>query len=172
MSHEEVVHVMLKPETVYSPIRDLVLGELRQSGGTIFWSRRLVLDVAQISAIYPDFPNQRAKPYIFKYFTSRETEHFAFGGTAGLHRRMNEAKGWTGTGKGIRGKYYKNFTRLSESALNEWLCGTSPEEAEIDLEMFAKDILHVADSPADSLRGLHAVSDGSIQSICGLRGNS
>lgn len=148
---------MLKPETLLSGLREVVLRELGASGGHIVASERLTLSSSQIEAIYPDFPNPRARPFVFAYFTSRETEHFAFVGGQGLHSRLNEAKGETGTGKGIRGKYYTYYTRLSQPLLEEWLCGTLPEIADIDLEMFGRDILHVAANQTDSLRGLHAI---------------
>jgi nucleoside diphosphate kinase len=155
----ELVHVMLKPDSLASGLRDIVVRELLATGATIVASRRLTLTLSQIAAIYPRFPNRRAQPFIFAYFTSRETEHFAFVGDDGLHARLNEAKGKTGTGQGIRGKYYTTYTRLSQAALDEWLWGTSPQAAEIDLEMFGRDILHVADNSSDSLRALRAILD-------------
>jgi len=155
--NDEIAHVMLKPDTLECGLRDVVIGELEQSGGQIVVSRRLTLSLFQIEAIYPEFPNARAKAFIFAYFTSRETEHFAFAGAPGLHRRLHEAKGRTGTEQGIRGKYYTRYTRLSQTELDEWLHGTLPDAAGIDLEMFGRDILHVADRPVDSLRGLRAV---------------
>ena len=153
----ELAHVMLKPDTLTSGLRETVLRELRQSGGRIVAAKRLTLSLAQIEAIYPNFPNPRAKPFVFAYFTSHETEQFAFAGDPGLHDRLHEAKGQTGTGKGIRGKYYTRYTRLSQEELDEWLNGTRLESAEINLEMFGRDILHVADNSVDSLRGLRAV---------------
>lgn len=150
---------MLKPDTLSSDLRETILRELSLSGGKIVVSKRLTLTLAQIEAIYPNFPNPRAKPFVFAYFTSRETEHFAFAGDVGLHGRLHAAKGQTGTGKGIRGKYYTRYTRLSRAELDEWLNGTLPEAVDIDLEMFGRDILHVADNQEDSLRGLHAILD-------------
>ena len=155
--HSELAHVMLKPDTLASGLSETVLRELGQCGGRILAAKRLTLTLAQIDAIYPNFPNPRAKPFVFAYFTSRETEHFAFAGDPGLHHRLHEAKGRTGTGRGIRGKYYTRYTRLSQAELDEWLAGTRAESAQIDLEMFGRDILHVADNSADSLRGLRAV---------------
>lgn len=155
--HNELAHVMLKPDTLASGLREVVLHELEQSGSYIVASRRLTLSLAQIEVIYPNFPNLRAKPFVFAYFTSRATEHFAFAGELGLHARLHQAKGQTGTGMGIRGKYYTRYTRLSQAELDEWLCGTLPETANIDLEMFGRDILHVADNPVDSFRGLRAI---------------
>ncbi|MFH1455275.1 MAG: hypothetical protein ABIF22_03080, partial [bacterium] len=57
----------------------------------------------------------------------------------------------------IRGKYYTRYTRLSDSELQEWLSGTLSNAEDIDLEMFGRDILHVADTLSDSLNGLRAV---------------
>ena len=109
------------------------------------------------SLIYSHFSNARAKPVVFAYFTSRETEHLALVGPVGLHERLDVIKGQTGSGKGIRGKYYTRYTRLSDSELQEWLSGTLSNAEDIDLEMFGRDILHVADTPSDSLNGLRAV---------------
>lgn len=163
--HDEIVHVMLKPDTLLSGLRETVLRELRQTGGQIVVSKRLTLSLPQIEAIYPAFPNERAKPYVFAYFTSRETEHFAFAGSRGLHEELHKAKGTTGSGKGIRGKYYTRYTRLSRHELDEWLLGTFPETADIDLEMFGRDILHVASNPDDSLRGLRAILDANTRAL-------
>jgi hypothetical protein len=157
--NQEIVHVMLKPDTLASGLRETVLRELEKSGGRYVVSSRLTLNLSQIEAIYPHFPNPRAKPFIFAYFTTRETEHFAFVGHLGLHCRMHEAKGKTGSGRGIRGRYYTRYTHLSQSELDEWLHGTLPATAEIDLEMFGRDILHIADNAVDSLRGLNAIMD-------------
>jgi hypothetical protein len=153
----ELAHVMLKPDTLKSGLRDVVLRELVECAGPPVASLKLTLSLYQIEAVYPKFPNLRAKPFIFKYFTTEQTEHFAFHGKPGLHQRLHETKGRTGSGKGIRGKYYTRYTRLSPSELDQWLQGTLASEAEIDLEMFGRDILHVADNPVDSLRGLNAV---------------
>jgi len=156
-SNSELAHVMLKPDTLKSGLRDVVLRELVECAGEPVASLRLTLSLRQIEAVYPNFPNLRARPFIFKYFTTEETEHFAFLGEPGLHHRMHETKGRTGSGKGIRGKYYTRYTRLSPSELDQWLQGALSAEAEIDLEMFGRDILHIADSPVDSLRGLNAI---------------
>ena len=157
--HGEVVHVMLKPDTLSSGLRETILEQLGVSGGKVVVSKRLTLTLDQIEAIYPNFPNPRAKPFVFAYFTSRETEHLAFAGDVGLHGRLHAAKGQTGTDRGIRGKYYTRYTRLSQTELDEWLRGTLPEAVDIDLEMFGRDILHVADNQEDSLRGLQAILD-------------
>lgn len=156
-SVNEIAHVMFKPETLAIGIRDTILREIISVAGTPRMSRRLVLCYPQICAIYPDFPNKRARPFVFKYFTSLESEHFAFVGTPGIHQILHSVKGATGTGIGIRGKYYTNYTRLTEVDLDRWLEGTLPNESDIDLEMFGRDILHVADHEIDSLRGLTSI---------------
>jgi len=103
---KELVHVMLKPDALEFGLRDIIIQELQQGGGEIITSRRLVLSLKQISSIYSNFSNDRAKPVVFAYFTSRETEHLAIIGSEGLHKRLDVIKGQTGTGNGIRGKYY------------------------------------------------------------------
>lgn len=110
---KELVHAMLKPDTLEFGLRDVVIQELQKEECEIAASRRLVLSFSQISSIYPRFSNTRAKPVVFAYFTSRETEHFAIRGQQGLHERLDVIKGQTGTGKGIRGKYYTTDPRIN-----------------------------------------------------------
>jgi nucleoside diphosphate kinase len=155
----EVAHAMLKPDTLESGLEDVVIKELLGGGCEIIVSKKFILDMDQISAIYSTFSNKIAKPVVFNYFTSRLTRHLALIGSEGLHDRLDVIKGQTGSGQGIRGKYYTRYTRLSESELAEWLAGTLANAEDIDLEMFGKDILHVADTPSDSIRGLRAVLD-------------
>ncbi len=154
---KELVHVMLKPDTLEFGLRDIVIRELQKEECEIVASKRLILSFSQISSIYPRFSNTRAKPVVFAYFTSRETEHLAILGSVGLHERLDVIKGQTGTGKGIRGKYYTRYTKLNSSELQEWLSGTLSNVEDIDLEMFGRDILHVADNQADSIVGLRAI---------------
>ncbi|MFH1454855.1 MAG: hypothetical protein ABIF22_00830, partial [bacterium] len=142
----EVAHAMLKPDALESGLRDTVIQELLSGGCEIVVSRRFTLNLNQIASIYSHFSNARAKPVVFAYFTSRETEHLALVGPVGLHERLDVIKGQTGSGKGIRGKYYTRYTRLSDSELQEWLSGTLSNAEDIDLEMFGRDILHVADT--------------------------
>lgn len=153
----EVAHAMLKPDALECGLREIVINELLQGDCEIIASKRLILDLGQISAIYSHFSNLRAKPVVFAYFTSRETEHLALVGAVGLHDRLDVIKGQTGSGKGIRGKYYTRYTRLSDSELSEWLSGTLSNVEDIDLEMFGRDILHVSDTPSDSVRGLKTI---------------
>lgn len=154
---KELVHAMLKPDTLEFGLRNVVIQELQKEECEIVASRRLVLSFSQISSIYPRFSNTRAKPVVFAYFTSRETEHFAILGQHGLHERLDVIKGQTGTGKGIRGKYYTRYTKLSHPELQEWLSGTLSNAEDIDLEMFGRDIIHIADTQSDSLAGLRAI---------------
>lgn len=152
----ELVHVMLKPDTLECDIRDSVVAELQGLGGVLLVSKRMVLDLFQISEIYPVFPNERAKPAVFHYFTTRETEHLVFAGDAGIHARYHREKGKPGKG-GIRGKYYTRYTKLTPEELSNWFAGTLHNLEEIDLEMFGRDILHVPNTIEQSLRGLRAV---------------
>jgi len=156
MNDTEIVHVMLKPDTLERCIRDSVLEDLIAIGGRIILSKKIVLNYEQISEIYPNFKNARAKSTVFKYFTSYETEHLAFVGEKGIHKKYQASKGRPGAG-GIRGKYYTKYTELSPSDLDLWLAGLGTNLEDIDLEMFGYDILHVPDSPKHSQRGLIAV---------------
>jgi len=154
---KELVHAMLKPDALEFGLMDVIIRELQQEECEIVASRRLILSLSQIGAIYPRFSNVRAKPVVFAYFTSHETEHLAIIGSTGLHERLDVIKGQTGSGKGIRGKYYTRYTRLSESELQKWLDGTLSNAEDIDLEMFGRDILHVSDTESDSIAGLKTI---------------
>jgi nucleoside diphosphate kinase len=153
----EVVHVMLKPDTLARGIRNLIVAELEAVAGTVAFSKTLVLDHSQISAIYNRFPNPLSKAFVFNYFISMPTEHLVFVGPEGLHSAVHAVKGKTGSGRGIRGKYFSDYVHYSQRDIERWLQGTSDQAEEIDLEMFGRDILHVADDQTDSLRGLEAV---------------
>ncbi len=127
--------------------------------------KRLILSLAQISEIYFDFDNERAKKAVFHYFTTRETEHLAYIGEPGIHQKYQQSKGRPGEG-GIRGKYYTRYTKLTPEELADWFRGTLTNLEAIDLEMFARDILHVPNSVGRSKRGLSIVLDsGQIQLI-------
>lgn len=154
---QEIAHAMLKPDALEYGLRKIILQELLKGECEIIASRRLVLNLDQIAAIYSHFSNVRAKSVVFAYFTSRETEHLALLGSKGLHDRLDVIKGQTGSGKGIRGKYYTRYTRLKESELQEWLDGTLSNAEDIDLEMFGRDILHVSDTESDSIAGLKTI---------------
>jgi nucleoside diphosphate kinase len=153
----EVVHVMLKPDTLERGLRDQIVEELEAVAGPVFIAKRMKLTLQQIAAIYSRFPNPHSRSFVFNYFTSRDTEHLAFLGGEDLHQRIHKMKGRTGSGAGIRGKYFSNYVHYTKADINEWLQGTSSRAEEIDVEMFGRDILHVADNQADSIRGLQAV---------------
>lgn len=155
----EIVHVMLKPDTLEFGMREVILNELLGVGGTLLLSKRLVLSMRQISDIYPYFDNERAKDVVFRYFTTRETEHLAFVGPVGIHARYQQAKGKTGTGMGIKGRHYTRYTMLTKSELAHWFEGTLENIGNIDLEMFARDILHIPNSPEESVNGLLSILD-------------
>lgn len=60
----EFVYIMLKPDTLEFKIRDIILKELVNVGGQLIASKTLILNLDQISIIYSEFPNERAKkPY-------------------------------------------------------------------------------------------------------------
>lgn len=153
----EMVHVMLKPDTLARGLRDTIVGELEAVAGPVFLAKRLKLNLEQISQIYSRFPNPHSRRFVFNYFTSSDTEHLIFFGTKGLHARIHTIKGRTGSGIGIRGKYFSDHVHYSEADVEAWLAGTSDRAEEIDVEMFGRDILHVADNQEDSIRGLKAV---------------
>lgn len=157
MMKNEVVHVMLKPDTLERGIRDAIVAELEAVAGRVAFSVKLVLDHSQIQAIYSRFPNPLSKAFVFNYFTSRQTEHLVFVGPEGLHRTIHKVKGKTGSGMGIRGKYFSEYVHYTQTDVDKWLQGTSDRAEEIDLEMFGRDILHVADDQADSMQGIEAV---------------
>lgn len=158
---EEFVYVMLKPDTLETGMRQVVLDELLAVGGEPVCSKRLILRLDQIMEIYSDFNNERAKRAVFHYFTHRETEHFVFAGLPGIHLKYQNAKGKTGTGVGIKGRHYTRYTRLSAEELNAWFEGTLLNTEVIDLEMFGRDILHIPNSPPESIRSILSVFSSS-----------
>lgn len=164
----EIVHVMLKPDTLEFGMRDTILAELVSIGGKLVASKRLILNLSQISEIYSDLDNERAKKAVFHYFTTRETEHLAFIGEAGIHQKYQQSKGRPGK-HGIRGKYYTRYTKLTPEELDSWFKGTLINIEAIDLEMFGRDILHVPNSVEKSKRDLLIVLDeNQIRSIQNL----
>ena len=52
---KELVHVMLKPDTLEFGLRDIVIRELQKEECEIVASKRLILSFSQISSIYPRF---------------------------------------------------------------------------------------------------------------------
>lgn len=148
---------MLKPDTLETGMRQVILDELLAVGGELICLKRLVLNLDQIKEIYSDFNNDRAEQAVFHYFTSRETEHLVFAGLPGIHRKYQDAKGKTGTGIGIKGRHYTRYTRLSGEELKAWFEGTLLNIEAIDLEMFGRDILHVPNSPSESIRSALSV---------------
>jgi nucleoside diphosphate kinase len=153
----EVVHVMLKPDTLARGLRDTIVGEIEAVAGPVFLAKRMRLTLEQISEIYSRFPNPHSRRFVFNYFTSSDTEHLVFVGSEGLHMRVHKIKGRTGSVEGIRGKYFSDYVHYTKEDVDAWLAGTSDRAEEIDVEMFGRDILHVADNQEDSIRGLKAV---------------
>lgn len=167
----EVVHVMLKPDTLARGLRDDIIGELEAVAGPVFLAKRTRLTLEQISEIYSRFPNPHSRRFVFNYFTSRDTEHLIFLGTEGLHSRIHKIKGRTTSGEGIRGKYFSDYVHYSRADIEDWLAGTSDRPEEIDIEMFGRDILHVADNQEDSIRGIKAVLGPQFNDFIGALGN-
>jgi nucleoside diphosphate kinase len=153
----ELLHIMLKPDTLESGMREVIMEELMRHGGELIANVTLILSFEQIDSVYPDFKNPRAKDAVFRYFTTKPTEHLALIGPPGINDLYQKVKGKTGTGQGIRGKYYTRYTKLTQEELALWLVGTLENAAEIDLEMFGRDILHVADCEEDSVRALRII---------------
>ena len=168
----EVVHVMLKPDTLARGLRDTIVKELETVAGPVFLAKRMRLTLEQISEVYSRFPNPHSRKFVFNYFTSGDTEHLAFVGTDDLHLRIHKTKGKTGSGLGIRGKYFSDYVHYTKKDVDSWLLGTSDRAEEIDVEMFGRDILHVADNQEDSIRGLKAVlGPGFIEIARALEGD-
>lgn len=153
----EFVYVMLKPDTLEFKIRDIILKELVNVGGQLIASKTLILNLDQISIIYSEFPNERAKKAVFHYFTTRKTEHLIFMGEKGIHEKYQIAKGKTGTGIGIKGRHYTRYTKLTPIELEQWFEGTLTDIYDIDLEMFGRDILHIPNSPDESRSSIQAI---------------
>lgn len=153
----EFVYIMLKPDTLEYGMRDTILNELVAVGGKVIASKTLILSLSQISIIYADFPNERAKEAVFHYFTTRKTEHLIFVGDFGIHKKYQEAKGKTGTGVGIKGKYYTRYTKLTSVELEQWFSGTLVGIKDIDVEMFGRDILHVPNSLNESFLSIRCI---------------
>jgi nucleoside diphosphate kinase len=155
----ELVHVMLKPDTLEFGMRDVVMRELHHPETRIIATKTVVLTHKQINLIYPRFNNERAKPTVFNYFTSNPTEHVAIVGPEGAHELYKQIRGKTGSGKGIRGRYYTRYNKLTEEELVRWFNGSLPDIEAIDLEMFGRDILHASNCAFDSARALLEILD-------------
>ncbi len=153
----EMVHVMLKPDTVQCGNEESVIVDLLEAGGTLVYQKKMSLSLNQIEIIYFDFAFDSARDLVFRYLTENQTVHLAFIGPVGLHVRMNELKGRTGETAGLRGKYVKSYTRLAGEMFQMWVDGNHPEQDAINLEMFCSNVLHVAPNIRASHAGLRCI---------------
>ncbi len=153
----EIVHVMLKPDALEHGLEETLIGEFEQLGGHVVFQKRMKLSMEQLRVIYYDFDYPAAEEKVFKYLTENETHHVALAGSAGLHNLLNQAKGKTGSGKGLRGKYVTWYTPLDTVAWNQWRGGEHPQQGTIDLELFCRNLLHVASNQTASLNGLRMI---------------
>lgn len=155
--HLEMVHVMLKPDTVQCGNEESVIADLIEAGGTLVYQKKMSLSLDQIKVIYFDFTFDSARDLVFRYLTENQTVHLAFVGPVGLHVRMNELKGKTGGSTGLRGRYIKNYTRVVGEMFQMWVDGNHPDQDAISLEMFCCNVLHVAPDARASYAGLRSI---------------
>lgn len=155
--HTELVHVMLKPDTVQLRNEDSVVADLVEAGGSVVFRKKLHLNLDQIKIIYSDFSFDSARDLVFNYLTEHPTTHLALVGPTGFHKKLNDLKGKTGGSSGLRSKYVKQYTELDTSSFNCWIQGNHPNQNAISLEMFCNNVLHVASDQEASLLGLSSI---------------
>lgn len=153
----ELVHVMLKPDTLLSNNEKKVIDDLLTVGGKLIFERQMNLNKKQIETIYFDFSFDPARKLVFDYLTKNQTIHLAFAGPIGLHNKFNAIKGVTGGKSGLRAKYVKNYTKLDKEAFDLWVSSNHPKQDIISLEMFCCNVLHVASNPSASINGLRSL---------------
>lgn len=153
----EMVHVMLKPDTLFAKNQDQIISDLVAAGGNLVLRKEMMLNHNQINSIYPDFYFESARKIVFDYLTTNATEQLVFTGRPGLHQIFNELKGKTGSNTGLRGKYVKNYTKLDKESFQEWLSGNHLNQDEISLEMFCCNALHIAEDIFASNNGIKSI---------------
>lgn len=153
----EMVHVMLKPDTLEANNQERVISDLILAGGNLVFREKLRLTKDQLSTIYFDFSFENARELVFDYLTQNETEHLVFTGKPGLHKIFNNLKGKTGGSTGLRSKYVGKYTKLDKKAFQEWLSGNHPSQNTISLEMFCCNVLHVATTPVASNKAIKSI---------------
>ncbi len=154
----ELVHVMLKPDTLEHNLEDKIIQELLSIANAILLEKKKThLTLQDLEIIYFDFTYKPAKKEVFSYLTNNETLHLVFSGEAGLHKRFNSAKGRTGSNEGLRGKYVTWYTPLNKEEWDLWLKRQHPKYEKIDMEMFCRNLLHVSPNPQTSIKGIERV---------------
>ena len=153
----EIVHVMLKPDALEHDLEMTLLEELELLGGRIVFQKRMRLSMEQLRIIYYDFDYPAAEERVFGYLTDNDTHHLAVAGPVGFHEHLNRAKGKTGSGKGLRGKYVTWYTLLDAVAWDQWRSREHPQQDLIDLELFCRNLLHVAPTQEASLNGFRMI---------------
>jgi hypothetical protein len=147
-----------------------VLNELVDIAGVPVLQSELRLSPQQVAKIYAT--SRFMKTYIGElmtwYLSSANTIHLAFRGVMGLHNRLNAAKGVTGAGTGLRGRYVTQYTSLAAPEFELWASKRHPNQHALDLEMYAMNLIHIADTQQDSDRAFATVF--STVELMGLRG--
>jgi 8-oxo-dGTP pyrophosphatase MutT (NUDIX family) len=153
----EMVHVMLKPDTLFAKNQDQIISDLVVAGGTLVFRKEMMLNYDQVGIIYSDFYFESARKIVFDYLTMNNTEQLVFTGKPGLHEVFNKLKGKTGGDTGLRSKYVKSYTKLDKRSFQEWLSGNHFEQDKISLEMFCCNALHVASNIFSSNNGIKSI---------------
>ena len=153
----ELVYVMLKPDALEHGLEDAVTNDLELLGGVLCAQLTCRLSQEQIHVIYHDFNHPKSQEMVFNYLTENATTHLVFHCPPNSHELFNAAKGETGTNEGLRGKYVTWYTPLDEAARDGWLRGEHGMQDKISLEMFCRNLLHVAPEPETSVRSIEAV---------------
>lgn len=153
----ELIHVMLKPDSLENKVDGEVIKDLELMGGELIAKKMVQLSRNQVETIYFDFTHDRSRELVFNYLAENNTLHLVFIGQAGIHEIFNRAKGKTGTKEGLRGKYITWYTPLNHQSRKLWFEGKLNNQREVDLEMFCRNLLHVAPDPEASIRGILSV---------------
>jgi 8-oxo-dGTP pyrophosphatase MutT (NUDIX family)/nucleoside diphosphate kinase len=153
----EMVYVMIKPDCLENKLEDRVIQELINLGGILVFKKRLKLSLEKIKVIYFDFTFDSAKDLVFDYLSENETIQLAFIGNKGITEKFNKAKGQTGSGYGLRGKYIKKYIKINEDEFNLWLKNKHPEQERLNLEMFCRNLIHVAPTIEASKKSLKII---------------
>lgn len=153
----ELVHVMLKPDAVERQLEDLIISDLLAEGGKLIFRKKIKLSIEQVKIIYSDFSFKSAEQQFFEFLTQSETLHLAFVGKPGLHDKYNSLKGSTKEKTGVRGKYISEIIQLTEAEYQTWLSGKHEKQSEINMEMFCKNLIHVAPDKLASKKDLENI---------------
>ncbi|MCX6155155.1 MAG: NUDIX hydrolase [Candidatus Kapabacteria bacterium] len=153
----ELVHVVLKPDALEYGLEDVLVKEFENFGAVLIAKKRKRLNLSDFSIIYHDFSHESSRQMVSTYLTENDTVHLALVGKPGMHKILNANKGKTSGGVGLRGKYIKWHTQLSESDWQDWLAGKHSNQDKISLEMFCRNLIHISPDVHTSLRGLEAV---------------